>query len=65
MTDNPALYQAYLLRLWPVEANGRTYWRAFIQDVTSGDRRGFETLEALFAYLREETRRLEERPDAW
>lgn len=47
--------QSYLLRLWPVDGDGRTYWRASLQDVASGRRQGFENLENLFAYLCEET----------
>lgn len=47
--------RSYLLRLWPVDGNDRTYWRASLQEVHSGRRQGFENLENLFAYLSEET----------
>jgi len=44
-----------LLRLWQAEANGRLGWRASLQDVATGQRRHFGSLEALVAYLRELT----------
>jgi len=48
-------YIAQLLRLWQAEANGRLGWRASLQDVATGQRRHFGSLEALVAYLRELT----------
>jgi hypothetical protein len=62
-TGRESDYQAYLLRLWPVEANGRSYWRASIQNVSTGERHGFADLEALFAFLREAARLPDERPE--
>jgi hypothetical protein len=43
-------YCSYLLRLWRVRDNGER-WRAALERVEDGERRGFENLEALFAYL--------------
>jgi len=44
-------YRSFLLRLWRVRDDGQT-WRALLEDVESGERHGFATLEALTAYLR-------------
>jgi hypothetical protein len=49
-------YLAYMLRLWPVEVQGRVNWRASLQCVSSGERLGFEDLEQMFDHLRQETR---------
>jgi hypothetical protein len=46
-------YQAYLLRLWRVEATGHVTWRASLQSVDTGKQRGFEDLEALIGFLRQ------------
>ena len=46
-------YQVYLLRLWPVEVNGEC-WRASIEQEGTGRRQGFEDLEALFDFLRQQ-----------
>jgi hypothetical protein len=56
MTSDKEPYLAYLLRLWPVEVREKVSWRASLQRVGDDDRRGFEDLESLFNYLREETR---------
>ena len=50
---------AYLLRIWQVARGGQAVWRASLEDVDSGGRRGFPSLEALFAHLRQETSRSE------
>ena len=66
-------YLAYLLRLWQ-ESGGSgdppgdpPSWRASLEGPQAGERLGFASLEALFAFLEEETglrspdsRRLEE-----
>jgi hypothetical protein len=44
-------YLSYLLRLWAVKSAGVTYWRASLENPTTGDRQGFPNLEALFTYL--------------
>jgi len=55
--SGPRSYLAYLLRAWRVVRNGEAVWRASLEDVDTGERHGFASLEALFAYLREELRR--------
>ena len=44
-------YQAYLLRLWRVEVNGQLAWRASLEQVDSGEKHGFCSLEELFAFI--------------
>jgi hypothetical protein len=48
-----AHYKAYLLRLWREGEDGG--WRAILEDAHSDTRRGFASLEALIAHLRELT----------
>ena len=48
--DEPQ-YLSYLLRLWAVKSAGETYWRASLENPTTGNRQGFPNLEALFTYL--------------
>jgi hypothetical protein len=44
-------YHAYLLRLWKAGADAEGPWRASLESPVTGERRGFATLPALFAYL--------------
>ena len=44
-------YVAYLLRLWREKGGESTQWRASLQDPHTGEKVGFASLEALFAYL--------------
>jgi hypothetical protein len=48
-------YLAYMLRLWQVQGEGGAVWRATLEDARTGERRGFASLEAFVAWLREET----------
>lgn len=48
-------YFSYLLRLWETEEEGRIVWRAVLEYPASGQRRGFASLAALFAFLEAET----------
>jgi len=52
--EQPA-YQSYLLRLWRVKA-GEEGWRASLESAQTGERTGFATLDALFDYVRSQTR---------
>ena len=51
----PRRHLAYLLRLWPVARNGENLWRASLEDVDTGERRGFASLSRLFDFLGRET----------
>ena len=56
MASEPRRYQAYLLRLWQVLGDdGAPAWRASLEDVHTGERQGFGSLEQLLAFLLEET----------
>ena len=43
-------YHSYLLRLWRVRDDGQR-WRASLEDVQTGEMRGFENVKALVMYL--------------
>jgi hypothetical protein len=56
MASEPRRYLACLLRLWPVTGkDGSPGWRASVEDVHTGARQGFGSLEQLFAFLLEQT----------
>jgi hypothetical protein len=48
-------YQSYLLRLWRAK-EGEEGWRASLESAQTGERKGFATLDALFDYVRAQTR---------
>lgn len=47
-------YRAYLLRLWQVGQKSGTTWRARLEDVHTGEARGFTSLEELYDFLRKQ-----------
>ena len=56
MASEPRRYLAYLLRVWHVSGHdGSPGWRASLEDVHTGARQGFGSLEQLLAFLFEET----------
>ena len=55
----PPRYQAYLLRCYEVPSahpNPPAAWRFTLEDSRTGERLGFVSLDALCAYLEEQTR---------
>jgi hypothetical protein len=54
-TGEQPIYQSYLLRLWQAK-EGEEGWRASLESAQTGERRGFATLDALFDYVRSQTR---------
>jgi hypothetical protein len=42
---------SYLLRLWQVPANAEYDWRILLENVQTGEKRGFANPEELLAYL--------------
>jgi hypothetical protein len=48
-------YFSYLLRLWLVENQEGCIWRCSIENVRTGERQGFASLESLCDFLRQET----------
>jgi hypothetical protein len=56
MASEPRRYLAYLLRVWHVtDEDGAPAWRASLEDVQTGERQGFRSLELLLAFLLQET----------
>jgi hypothetical protein len=55
MTAEQPGYLAYLLHLWRVNDDGKPVWRASLESPHTGERVGFGSLEALFAFLVEKT----------
>lgn len=45
-------YQTYLLRLWRAQRASRWQWHASLESPSTGERRGFATLEELCTHLR-------------
>lgn len=43
-------YRSYLLRLWRVRDDGQN-WRALMENVETGERHGFASIELLVAFL--------------
>ena len=56
----PSGYRSYLLRFWEErsEQSALTLWRISLEDPSTGQRRGFASLEALMAWLQSELARL-------
>ncbi len=53
-------YLAYMLRLWSSEQGGRRVWRVSLESAHSAERHVFADLEALFAFLLQQTERLDD-----
>lgn len=49
-----------MLRLWQIESQGQLVWQASLEDSRTGKRKGFASVEALLAFLRQAIN--EERP---
>ncbi|MBN1399288.1 MAG: hypothetical protein JXA74_00530 [Anaerolineae bacterium] len=47
--------RAYVLRLWPSESEGKRVWRAMLQNPFSAEQHVFASLQALCAFLEEQT----------
>ena len=48
-------YKSYLLRLWESDDQGKPIWRASLESPGTGELQGFATLQALIAFLEEQT----------
>jgi hypothetical protein len=46
-------YLAYMLRLWQVDEENRSVWRASLESPHTGERHGFLDLEMMVAFLQE------------
>ena len=47
----PSHYSSYLLRIWHSPEGDPQGWRVSLQDLGTGERLGFATLESLFAFF--------------
>ncbi len=52
-------YLAYLLRLWSSEHGGRRVWRVSLESAHTSERHIFADLDALFAFLRQQTEHMD------
>jgi hypothetical protein len=46
-----ATYYSYLLRIWQVPNNDERAWRIQLENVQTGEKHGFASLEELLVYL--------------
>ncbi len=54
--DRSATYLSYLLRLWQAGSrDGKSVWRASLENPHTGERQAFGDVEALVAFLAEST----------
>lgn len=53
-------YLAYMLRLWSSEQGGNRIWRVSLESAHSSERHMFTDLDALFAFLQQQTERLDD-----
>lgn len=54
MTNQQPGYKLYLLRLWQAHSGERLVWRASLEDVRTGERRGFGGLSRMLAFLEDQ-----------
>ena len=54
MANDTRGYRAYLVRFWDAGSPGAPLWRVSVQDVQTGERRGFPDLASLVAFLSEQ-----------
>ncbi len=52
MSSEQRGYISYLLRLWQIKSGGELVWRASLESPHTGERKGFASLDDLFAFLR-------------
>ena len=55
MSEQEPRHILYLLRLWQTKSGGELVWRASLESPSAGERTGFTSLQALFAFLQQET----------
>jgi hypothetical protein len=54
VTNEQGRYLSYLLRMWQTRREGEIVWRTSLESSETGERRGFTSPDALFAFLREQ-----------
>jgi hypothetical protein len=55
IVEAPPIYLSYLLRLWQIQEESGLAWRASLEEVKTGEKRSFTSLEELIADLRRST----------
>ncbi len=50
----PDRYRVYVLRMWPVQRGGLPQWHISLENVSTGERERFLSLEDLFLYFERE-----------
>lgn len=55
MRIDGTIYYSYLLRMWQVLTDGERTWRFQLENVQTGEKSGFASLEDLFARLHQVT----------
>jgi hypothetical protein len=45
---------SFLLRLWQIRSQGELIWRASLESVHTGERKGFASLADVFTFLEQE-----------
>lgn len=60
MPEENRVYISYLLRIWEANDKGKRIWRSSLERTDTGERRGFATLQDLFAFLEMQTRTIEQ-----
>jgi hypothetical protein len=58
------LHAVYLLSLWQAHTEGEPIWRAWLECPSTGERRGFATLDDLCGYIKSRVNLLEGALDA-
>ncbi len=48
-----AEYYSYLLRLWQVPEGGSQSWRVLLENIQTGEKCGFNSLEDMVTFLRQ------------
>ncbi len=56
MADQEKPYVSYLLRLWLVQNQTQQVWRCSLENVQTGKRYGFASIEAMYQFLAEAVR---------
>ena len=54
MSSEQRGYLSYLLRLWHIRSEGELIWRASLESVHTGERKGFAHLADVFIFLEQE-----------
>jgi hypothetical protein len=56
----PTTYFSYLLRVWQVRKDDGQDWRASLENVETGEKHGFASLEDLVIYLKQVLPKIDE-----